>query len=829
MNFDNPVRAANRYSSTRAMAVDDGRCFTFSEAVIENLGQSWKSPYGTEQALTCRDAFNGRFLWRRCIGNTYYGGLYIENMAPMVSTGRRIYLAGENGKMPVIDTRTGKTVRELPTAYIPGVIAASDGIVVAATWKDGKSMGSVKRYDRRRMDWAIDMGTIEAYDDESGKLLWKQDLLGTSLLIAEGRVLIVNRSANDPIEENHGRPVKAPRAKSPSPESSSEEPPPPPPCRPVNRVVALDLAKGTVLWTSEDAGLELAKQRISVEAAGSGAVVVAFGGRNTVKLLCAETGKMLDSDAAAKAEKAFFRYRTHICTPVFHVNGIRLQNRGGSIVKENTSHNFGGARAACLTGTLPAYGTGYIAQNWCNCSPGQIPGLLAITPIGEVPELSDMEKPASPVSYGSYAAKGGDASAETQWQSFRGNANRSSSAPCDIATNATVAWSGKAVKVCVKGSVSRDWQDYLNSRITAAALSDGLAIVGDIDHNEVIAINRSDGTVAWRFTTTARMDTPPTVYEGICLVGDHSGYVSALNAKTGELIYRLRIAPEEKRMVSYGKVESVWPVIGGVLVCGGKAYASAGRTQGSDGGLVVRAFTPESGGPIWARALPQQGNGVLEKKPRRNDALFAEDGSIRIMDHRLDPGTGEIVRTAVLAAIADAQAAKEKELGRALNRKEKQKIESEIRKSSDVREVSMGNEGLHSWNWTRLGHRKFRGIGYAGLKGDTVCWDDRYVACTESRHGRVTLRPIEGAGGKRFTMPQGYCATSLVMCRNAVLLGGAIVDQGGQKGFVMAVGIEDGKELWKQTFDAELAFNGLAVDRGEIFASLDDGAIALLK
>jgi len=45
----------------------------------------------------------------------------------------------------------------------------------------------------------------------------------------------------------------------------------------------------------------------------------------------------------------------------------------------------------------------------------------------------------------------------------------------------------------------------------------------------------------------------------------------------------------------------------------------------------------------------------------------------------------------------------------------------------------------------------------------------------------------------------------------------------------MAVGIEDGKELWKQTFDAELAFNGLAVDRGEIFASLDDGAIALLK
>ena len=33
--------------------------------------------------LACRDAFNGRLLWRKRIGDTYYGGLYIENLAPL--------------------------------------------------------------------------------------------------------------------------------------------------------------------------------------------------------------------------------------------------------------------------------------------------------------------------------------------------------------------------------------------------------------------------------------------------------------------------------------------------------------------------------------------------------------------------------------------------------------------------------------------------------------------------------------------------------------------------------------------------------------------------
>ncbi|MDP6635488.1 MAG: PQQ-binding-like beta-propeller repeat protein [Phycisphaerae bacterium] len=776
MNFDNPERSANRYSSTRALALNDGRCFTFSTGVVENLGDGWKSKYGTAQYLTCRDAFNGRMLWRKRIGDTYYGGLYIENMAPMISIGQHVYLAGENGKMLVISTRTGKTLRELPTAYIPGVISASRGIVVVTTWKGGKSMGSVKRYDRRRMDWAIAEGTVEAYDDKTGKQLWKNDLLGTALLIAESKVYIVNRDANDTIEEKHNRRNK-----------NSKE------TRPAQRVIAMDLTSGKVLWKASDESFKGKDKPINLEAAGYGAVAVSYGNRNTVALLSAGDGTVLQGNKAATAGKNFFRFRGHICTPVMRVGDIQLNNRGGTITKGNERQSFGGARAGCLTGTVPGYGAGYISQNWCRCSPGQIPGLLAIASIGKIPTPEEMEVATKPVQFTTYNEAVDNISSPSMWSSFRGNATRSSSAGCDISSKPNVVWSKKLTARKIVGTVQRDWKSFLNTRLTAPITAGDLVIMADIDHNELIAVDASSGNVKWRFMTGGRMDTAPTLYKGVCLAGDRTGYVYAIKAKTGKLIYKLRIAPSEKRMVSYGKVESVWPVIGGVMVAKGKAYASAGRTQGSDGGLLVRAFVPETGKVLWSRAIPQGGG----RSNKRNDALALADDAVTVMGHRLSLDKGDNI--------------------------------SAGRKGGGL---TIGLEGVYSWNWTRLGHRKFQTIGYGGARGDTVSWSDKYVAVCDMRNG-LSLSAVENGKpkGKKWSLAvaRDRQVTSLIICNNVVVIGGAITDQGKLKGFVQAIGVESGKVVWDKTFGAKLAFNGLAIDGGKIIASFDDGSVACLK
>jgi hypothetical protein len=104
--------------------------------------------------------------------------------------------------------------------------------------------------------------------------------------------------------------------------------------------------------------------------------------------------------------------------------------------------------------------------------------------------------------------------------------------------------------------------------------------------------------------------------------------VYALRADTGGLVWRLRAAPTDERIVVYGQVESPWPVPGAVLVMDDVAYFAAGRQPLADGGILVFAVDPMTGDRHWVKRIntvPQKGfyeNSGLEFDPF--DILHAE-------------------------------------------------------------------------------------------------------------------------------------------------------------------------------------------------------------
>jgi len=61
------------------------------------------------------------------------------------------------------------------------------------------------------------------------------------------------------------------------------------------------------------------------------------------------------------------------------------------------------------------------------------------------------------------------------------------------------------------------------------------------------------------------------------------------------LVWRFRAAPEDQRIVSYGQVESAWPVPGSVLVQEGVACCAAGRSSYLDGGMRVCRLDASTG------------------------------------------------------------------------------------------------------------------------------------------------------------------------------------------------------------------------------------------
>ena len=76
-------------------------------------------------------------------------------------------------------------------------------------------------------------------------------------------------------------------------------------------------------------------------------------------------------------------------------------------------------------------------------------------------------------------------------------------------------------------------------------------------------------------------------------------------------------------------------------------------------------------------------------------------------------------------------------------------------------------------------------------------------------------------------LPQGYMGTSLILCGNVVLVGGGVFDAKSpvQKGFIQMFSLEKGDKTAECLLDAPLAYNGLSVAGGKIYASLDNGTV----
>ena len=105
------------------------------------------------------------------------------------------------------------------------------------------------------------------------------------------------------------------------------------------------------------------------------------------------------------------------------------------------------------------------------------------------------------------------------------------------------------------------------------------------------------GQRAWTFTAGGRVDSPPTIADGLAVFGSRDGYVYCLEAAKGRLLWRFRAAPVDRRIMVYGALCSTWPVNSGVLVQDGVAYAAAGIIDYD--GTYVYALNAITGALKW--------------------------------------------------------------------------------------------------------------------------------------------------------------------------------------------------------------------------------------
>ncbi|MHC4251290.1 MAG: outer membrane protein assembly factor BamB family protein [Planctomycetota bacterium] len=259
-------------------------------------------------------------------------------------------------------------------------------------------------------------------------------------------------------------------------------------------------------------------------------------------------------------------------------------------------------RAACRNPFIPANGLLYTFPVQCECFP-MLRGYMALQS-----SVWRDDRSRRFVRGGRRARRAAEASdPEDEWPMYRHDVHRTGSTECRVPEGEIrIAWRTNVAEAPASPAAA-SWRGnpFVRGIVTPPVAACGKVFVAAPDEHRVVALDAGTGKEAWAFAAGGRIDSPPTIHEGLCLFGSHDGWVYCVDVDTGDLVWRYRAAPVEARIMAYGQMESPWPVPGNILVDEGIAYFAAGRHPRADGGVHVHALDAVSGRVVWARTVKE--------------------------------------------------------------------------------------------------------------------------------------------------------------------------------------------------------------------------------
>jgi len=738
--------------------------------------------------VVARDAFNGVILWTRPVKLRW---------PQIVAAGGEVFLK-EGDKIVVLDGATGKPVRSFGDVagcrqiiHVEGkLLAVTPTFIQAFSAETGKRLWRSKDMPTGTPvvhDGRIYLPAVTCLNLADGAELWHKKVDGQVLFAGAGIVLVRRLEKGKQAKRGF-------------------------------RHQALAAGDGRELWTflrDRPAG---AKTGVQPEAYLAGGLVWIQSTHDRTQRdtkgfhnpkggtsyrwegLDPKTGRVRREFLAPVT----LRYRCHkaYATDLFFI-GYRpvyfTEWRTGKVSR------FDGTRMACQG----AYGLGngmfygwYTVNKLCQCIRESMGGVTAfdsdhrtIDGAAEADKSARLRKGPAPPPAGAGETPEGD------WPTYRRDMQRTARAPRAIrAKKLSQLWHwpggpppGADPRKPTEPSLRGDWRlsGIGHHAITPPTIAEGRAFVSLTHAGQVVALSQADGKVVWRRHLPGRLDAPPTIHRGLCLVGCHDGWVYCLRADDGRSVWRFRAAPAERRIVAFGQVESAWPVVGGVLVVKGIAYALAGRTTEADGGLHVHALKPRTGEVVWSGRRVKPDDGPIGAWNLRSE-------------HETYSGPADLL-------------------------------------SSDGQTVAVG--GWHAGRFTCLDGRHVSNRGY---RAPRFRWmQSRYYSdrrCQYSQVAYVGSRNVSdhvekkrpyirmwGKPGWQVALPAGADLQAVAIAGDgddAVVLAALSTKGGAGEFWLLSAG--DGAVIAQRPLPAAPAWEGLAAADGKAYVSLRDGTVVCL-
>jgi outer membrane protein assembly factor BamB len=576
-------------------------------------------------SLVVRDAFNGLPLWKRKAPSDH-----------LVVSGNVIYTADSRGSLLALDADTGNTL----TAFKPPKNLKVGGLMVTDRFllvgsetsltclnKDTGYLQWKKKISLKdKNQFIVASGSVFAHVDESrrgkgsffmklaledGREAWTQPTAGWAksspdLVLFQADVLV---SANK--EGNHGVSAKT----------------------------------GKHLWSYTYDLIGHGGQYIKIMAMQNLVWVHTANTQGTKQYawegLDPQTGQVTKRIVQPKNFTFKHRCSYDVATERFFMCG----SMDFADLKTGQYQHFKAGRNSCATaGMLPANGLLYTFPHACGCY-SMLRGFIGFATVDHLASDSKVQPrekgPAyeKPINFPVTA---------TDWPTYRHDATRTGNTMAPGPDQLTIRWTTPIEnrspvyrpKVPTEdASLENEWSHKNGGVLTGPVIAGGSVFTGIVDRHQIVSTDSQTGKVQWQFTAGGRIDCPPTISQQYCLFGCHDGWIYCLRSADGELVWRTRVAPQEKRILAYGQLESIWPVVGGTLVQDNQVFALTGRHAEADGGLQLHALELPTGKSTWS----------VQAKDHIGlpDVLNGQDGTIQMAGLEFDAQTGKQQKASV--------------------------------------------------------------------------------------------------------------------------------------------------------------------------------------
>lgn len=614
-------RHHDRMASMSALVSTAGRMFYIMDEgsrVSIQLPPKWK--------LIARDAFNGSILWKRDIPE-WQKHLWPLKSGPtqlsrrLVSTDDEVFVTlGFNAPLTALDASTGKTIRTYEGSDATEEIIHTGGLLFVVVRKDKAELqdyaplhGRVGDQARSRsFFWNEEPRVLMAFDAKSGQQLWARKTKVSPLTLAadKSRVYFHDGEKVVSLDQRSGEIAWETSPLTRRQSFTFNFGP-----RLVihqdvvlyaggdGKMISVDSKSGEKLWDASfpNSGYQSPQDLMVVGGLvwlaplTSGKDSGVYTGRDP------KTGE-IKKEFPPDVDTYWFHHRCYIAKATD--NFLMPSRTGIEFVDPDAEHwdiNHW-VRGGCLYGVMPCNGLTYAPPHNCACYPeAKLFGFNALAPMSptrpipaEVSEIGRLEK--GPAIASPLTALKEDSD---DWPTYRHDPGRT----------------GTTTKPITK-DVGRKWTAELGGRLTSPVIADGAVYVSQIDSHTLFALDEESGETKWTFTAGARIDSPPTIYRGRVAFGSTDGWVYCLTTD-GELAWRYRAAPMDRRTMAFEQLESLWPVHGSVLIRDDTVHCVAGRSIFLDGGLRLVRLDIQSGKKLSETIMdeknPETGNNIQEK------------------------------------------------------------------------------------------------------------------------------------------------------------------------------------------------------------------------